>query len=156
MIYGKEIVIAIIDILNGDNPITSFGFFDPDTGEKLNASKSCSDKNVIMYENILNILNDPTALHLMTEQRINIFDLNNPFYKDICFHFDSPNGKDATLQDRIKAFYPNITLCDEHCKNKGINITTMKAVCECIFQDLLSINLFQNDLFGDNALIKET
>ena len=153
---NKEIVIAIIDIINGDNPITSFGFFDPDTGAKLNASKSCSDKNVIMYENIINILNDPTALYLMREQQINIFDLNNKFYKDICFHFDSPNGKDATLQDRIKTFYPNITLCDEHCKNKGINMTTMKAICECTFQDLLSINLFQNDLIGDNVLIKET
>ena len=32
----------------------------------------------------------------------------------------------------------------------------MKAQCECTFQDLLSNNLFQNDLFGNNILIKET
>ena len=152
---NKEIVIAIIDIINGDNPITSFGFFDPDTGKKLDASKSCSDKKVIMYENILNILNDPTSLQLLKEQQINIFDSNDIFYTDICFHFDSPNGKDATLQDRIKTFFPNVTLCDGGCKNKGINLTTMKAECECTFQDLLSNDLFQNDLIGDNVLVKE-
>ena len=49
---NKDLIVAVIDILNGDNPITSFGFFDPNTGEKLNASKSCADKNVIMYEDI--------------------------------------------------------------------------------------------------------
>ena len=153
---NKELIIVVIDILSGENPITSFGFFDSDTGEKLDASKSCNDKNVMMYEDILNILNDPSALNLLQSQKINIFDLNDNFYKDICFHFESPNGKDATLQDRIKTFYPNVTLCDEGCKNKGINVTTMKAECECTFQDLLSNNIFQNDIIGDNVLIKES
>ena len=152
----EEIIIAVIDIISGENPITSFGFFNSETGEKLDATKSCSDKDVIMYESIFNLLNDPLALKLLQEQKINIFDSNDAFYKDICFHFDSPNGKDATLQDRIKTFYPNVTLCDDGCRNKGINITTMKAECECTFQDLLSNNLFQNDLFGNNVLIKET
>ena len=153
---NDEIIVAVIDIESGDKPITSFGFFDSETGEKLDASKSCSDKNVIMYESILNILNDPNALKLLQEQKINIFDLNDNFYRDICFHFDSPNGKDATLQDRIRTFFPNITLCDEGCKNKGINISTMRAECECTFQDLLSNDLFNNDIIGDNVLIKET
>ena len=152
---NEEIIVAVIDIISDNNPITSFGFFNADNGEKLNASKSCSDKNVIMYENILNILNDPNALKLLQDQKINIFDLGNSFYHDICFHFHSPNGKDATLQDRIKTFYPNVTLCDENCKNKGVNISTMKAECECTFQDLLSNNIFNNDLFGDNVLLKE-
>ena len=153
---SDEIIVAVIDIVSGDNPITSFGFFDSESGEKLDASKSCSDKNVIMYESILNLLNDPTALKLIQEQKINIFDLNDKFYRDICFHFDSPNGKDATLQDRIRTFFPNITLCDENCKNKGINVSTLRAECECTFQDLLSNDLFKNDIIGDNVLIKET
>ena len=152
----ENLIIAVIDIVNGNHSFTSYGFFNPDSGEKLDASKSCSDKNVMMYENILSVLNDPLALKVLENQKINIFDLNNQFYKDICFHFDSPNGKDATLKDRIKTFYPNITLCDAGCKNKDINLTTMKAECECIFQDLLSKNIFENDLFGNNVLIKES
>ena len=152
----KELIVAVIDVMKGNNPITSFGFFNPDTGEKLDASKSCSDKSVKMYEDILTLLNDPLAIELLEQQKINIFDLNDGFYKDICFHFNSPNGKDATLQDRMKSFYPNLTLCNPGCKNKGINITTLRAECECTFQDLLSKNIFENDLFGDNVFIKES
>ena len=116
---NKDLVIAVVDINNnGKIPVTSFGFFNPDTGEKLNASKSCSDKSVMMYENILSLLDDPLALQLLENQKINIFDENDAFYKDICFHFDSPNGKDATLQDRMKSFYPNVTLCEKVVKIK--------------------------------------
>ena len=152
----KDLIIAVIDIKTNDNPITSFGFFDPETGEKLDAKKSCSDKNVIMYENILNILNNPIAIQLLDEQKINIFDLENDFYNDICFHFESPNGKDITLQDRIKTFYPNINLCDEGCISKGVNMSNMEAKCECTFNDLLNADIFSNNLFGNNLLIKET
>ena len=152
----KELIIAVIDLVSGNNPITSFGFFNPDTGEKLDALKSCSDKNVMIYENLISILNDPFAIKLLEEQKINIFDLKNEFYTNICFHFNSPNGRDSTLQDRIKTFYPNITLCDPGCRNKGINLTTMKAECECTFQDLLIKSIFENNLFGNNILIKES
>ena len=152
----EDIIIAVIDIIEGDNLVTSFGFFNPKTGEKLDASKSCSDKDVIMYENILNILDEKSLLDLIQNQKINIFDLNDKFYTDICYHFDSPIGRDATLQDRIKTFYPNVTLCDNGCKSKGVNITNMKVECVCAFQDLLSNNLFHNDIVGDNVLIKET
>ena len=154
---NKDLIIAVIDIFSTeiDKPITSFGFFHPVTGEKLDAAKSCSNKNVIMYENIINIIEDEYAIQLLKDQKIDIFDLKSDFYNDICFHFDSPNGKDATLQDRIKTFYPNITLCDDGCRNRGVNLTTMQAKCECIFHDLLSISILNNELIGDNILIKE-
>ena len=154
---NRDLIITVIDIFSSgiDKPITSFGFFNPDTGEKLDAAKSCSNKNVIMYENILNIIEDEYALQLLKDQKIDIFDLKSDFYSDICFHFDSPNGKDATLQDRLKTFYPNITLCDDGCRNRGVNLTTMEAKCECIFHDLLSISILNNELIGDNILVKE-
>ena len=152
----KELITAIIDIKNGKSPIISFGFFHPDTGEKLNATKSCSDKNVIMYENIINLLNEPLGLKLLQEQKIDIFDLTSDFYNDICFHYESPNGKDATLQDRIKTFYPNVALCNNGCKSKGIDLIKLEVGCECTFHDLLSNEIFRNELIGDNILIKET
>lgn len=152
---NQDLIVVLIDVVNGDNPITSFGFFHPKTGEKLDASKSCSDKNLTMYENILSILNEPLALQLLYEQKINVFDLNDDFYTDICFKFDSPNGKDSTLQDRIKTFYPKVVLCDKGCRKKGINMTSMEAICECKFHDLLSMDILNNDLIGDNILVKE-
>jgi len=153
---SKELIIAIINIKKFKSPITSFGFFDPDTGEKLNATKSCSDKNVIMYDNIINLLSEPSKIKLLQEQKIDIFDLTNDFYNDICFHYESLNGKDATLQDRIKTFYPNVVLCNNRCKSKGIDLTKLEVECECTFHDLLSKDIFQNELIGDNIFIKET
>ena len=155
---NRDLIIAVIDLVSSeiDKHITSFGFFHPETGEKLDAVKSCSNKNVMMYENIFNIIEDEYALGLLKDQKIDIFDLSNDFYNDICFHFNSPNGKDATLQDRLKTFYPNITLCDDGCRNKGVNLTSMEAKCECIFHDLLSMSILNNELIGDNILVKET
>ena len=37
----------------------------------------------------------------------------------------------------------------------NINFTTLEAECHCTFQDLLSKNIFQNDILGNNVLIKE-
>ena len=153
---NKDLIVAVIDIKSGDNQVASFGFFNPDNGEKLDASKSCAGKTVMMYEDIFSILKNPLAEELIKNQKINLLDLNSEFYNDICFHFNSPNGKDATLQDRIKAFYPNMTLCDPGCRNRGVNASSLKAECECTFQDLLSKNIFSNDLFGNNVLIKES
>ena len=109
-----------------------------------------------MYENIINLLNEPLGLKLLQEQKIDIFDLASDFYNDICFHYESLNGKDATLQDRIKTFYPNVVLCNKGCKSKGIDLTKLEIECECSFHDLLSKDIFQNDLIGNNVLIKET
>ena len=37
----------------------------------------------------------------LLSQEIDIFNLSSPFFNDICFNFDSPNGKDITLKQRI-------------------------------------------------------
>ena len=78
-----------------------------------------------------------------------IFDTSNDFYTDICFHFNSPNGKDAVLQDRLKLYFPNITLCDPGCLYKGVNLTSMENEYGCKFNVILS-NIV------DNAIINAT
>ena len=40
------------------------------------------------------------------------YSLSDEFYNDLCYHFESPNGRDIPLKDRISMLYPNITLCD--------------------------------------------
>ena len=84
----------------------------------------------------------------LTNQNINIFNKSDDFYTDICYHFESPNGKDVVLNDRLLMFYPNITLCEKGCEVKGINITTLESLCECKLNGLIN-----NDLLRDNAVI---
>ena len=47
----------------------------------------------------------------LIDQRINIFNTSNEFYPNLCFDYKLGIEKDIALQDRIKLFYANISLC---------------------------------------------
>ena len=42
-----------------------------------------------------------TSILILTDQNINVFNLSDEFFTDICYCFESPNGKDIPLKDRI-------------------------------------------------------
>ena len=152
---NDKIVVAIVERLIGQKKSNSYSFYHPETGEKLDAETICKDEEIIVKESVLSQLNNSdvnlTSILYLTQQSIDIFNLSDSFYTDICYHFDSPNGKDVPLQDRIKTYYPNITLCDQGCTSKGVNLTSMESICECKFNDIMS-----NELIEGNALIEST
>ena len=84
----------------------------------------------------------------MTDQGINIFDINNPFYTDLCFDYKNPKKRDIPLSERIKNIFPNITLCNDGCQNDGINLEEMTATCNCKFNDIT-----HNQVIEDNAVL---
>ena len=151
---NDKLVIALVERSNGQKKsTTSYSFYHPQTGEKLDAETICKDEEIIIKASVLSQLNnsdvDMDSVLYLTQQNIDIFNLSDSFYTDICYHFDSPNGKDVPLQDRIKSYYPNITLCDSGCTSKGVNLTTMESICECKFNDIMN-----NELIEGNALIQ--
>ena len=125
------IIVIISKKINGISLTIDKFIFDPKTGEKINYLEICQNKTVVtvkrnLKEQMKNTENI-NSLEKLTEQGINIFDQNSDFYTDICFHFKSPiDGKDIPLKDRLKLFFPNITLCNEGCFIKGVNLTTWK------------------------------
>ena len=146
-----NLIISVVDKNNeGSNPITFYSFFNPKTGNKLNVSEICT--SVTVEENLLSLLNENNTNYelmlLLTKQGINIFNISHEFYTDICFEFESPIDKDIPLEDRLLAFYPNVTLCDPGCQNEGVNLEDMSAKCKCKFNDLAN-----NDLLKENVLI---
>ena len=151
-IINENLIIVVADKLTGNNPSTSYSFFHPKTGEKLEAETICKDETIIVEENLLTFLSEnDTNYELMlflTKQNINIFNISDEFYKDICFEYESPINKDIPLQDRIATFYPNVTLCDNGCTNSGINLEDMTAKCNCKFNDITN-----NDLIKENVLL---
>ena len=151
-----KIIIGLIERFNGNKKSSNhFSFYHPITGEKLDIDKICTDEEVIIKESVLSQLNNTelnlSSLLYLTKQDINIFNLSDAFYTDICYPFDSPNGKDVPLQDRIKTYYPNITLCETGCTSKGVNLTSMESICECKFNILIN-----NELIEGNALVQNT
>ena len=116
--------------------------FNPNTGDKINYLKICKNETVVIVKRNLKEQMKNTeninSLEKLTEQGINIFDQSSDFYTDICFHFKSPiDGKDIPLKDRLKLFFPNITLCNDGCFIKGVNLTTWKAMCQCTLNNLV-------------------
>ena len=157
----KDLVIAIIDIYIYDtntgvkNPYTTYAFFHPETGENINANEICKNDKIIIEENILSIIEVNKTILFFSNQNVDIFNISNEFYTDVCFHFESPNNKDVVIKDRILSYYPNVTLCDSDCKNTGINLTSLTAICECSFKDLLDNKLLHHNLLLDNIIIDE-
>ena len=153
----NNLIIAIIskkvDGLSYPKVVT-YSMHDPVSGEKLLYNNICKDEKLVVQENLfskLDNLSDINSLLFLTGQNIDVFNLSSSFYNDICYHFDSPLGKDIALKDRIHLYFPNITLCEDGCQTKGVNLTSLKSICECKMNNIMS-----NNFLGNNYLISES
>ena len=155
-IVDNLLIVIISKIINGISYTIDRFIFKPDTGEKINVIGICPNQTITVEKNLKNQIQNSENFELyeeLTKQDINIFDKNSDFYTDLCFHFKSPiDGKDIPLKDRLKLFFPNITLCDEGCHIKGVNLTSLKASCECTLNNLLNNNIFGNNLLVQKSL----
>ena len=158
-LINNKVIIALFEKFNEKKSSTiSYSFYHPETGKNLEAESICKEDVIIIKKNIMSQLNNNESninlesILFLTGQNIDIFNLSGGFYTDICYHFESPNGKDIPLKDRIKEFYPNISLCnDPGCIIKGVNLTLMESICECKYNDILN-----NKLLEGNVLIENT
>ena len=155
---NNDLIIAIITKnIEGINypKMVYYSMYEPTIGKKIKTDDICQDDIIIVQENLYlkldNIEKDIDSLIYLTEQNIDIFNISNEFYNDICYHFNSPVSKDTSLKDRILFYYPNITLCEDGCQIKGVNLTTFKAKCECKLN-----NLMHNNLLEKNVLLKSS
>ena len=155
-INDKNLIIVIISkIINNILTTIDKFIFNPITGEKIIFTLICKDDTLTVKKDLKEQMkNDENikSLEELAEQGINIFNPNDDFYTDLCFHFKSPiNGKDIPLKDRLKLFFPNITLCDQGCFTKGVNLTTFKSICQCALNDLIN-----NDFLGNNVFLQQS
>ena len=136
----RNLIILISDFFNENKlAYTLFYFFNPDTGEELPLDKICEDESFTIEKSLTYFQNlNIEQAKFFKDQDIDVFNSSDVFYNDLCYYFESPNGKDVPLKERIKLFFPNITFCEEGCNNVGVNLTSMKAICECKLKDLLS------------------
>ena len=70
------------------------------------------------------------------EQGYNQFDVNSPFYNDICTPFTNEYGTDVLLDDRrFDYFTEENNFCQEGCKFDGYNETSGYFGCKCPIKD---------------------
>ena len=147
----EDLIVVLVEKINknNNNPTTSYSFYHPKTGKKLDSEKICSEDIILILEKFIPFIENLDNFDLMAsllQQGINIFDLSNDFYTDICIKMNISIDKDIALQDRILLFYPNVSLCDSGCENARIDFETMTTICECKFNDLKSKGAFKDNI----------
>ena len=157
-IFDNLIIAIISKYFEGKNyqKMISFSMFEPINGTKLLFYEICKEDIIVIKENLIVKMDNSTdmkSLFYLADQDIDIFNLSSAFYTDICYHFNSPvEGKDIALKDRILLYFPNVTLCEEGCQIKGVNLTTFKAICECLLNRLMGSNIFGNNILYQSSL----
>ena len=153
-----NLIIAILteNIKSNHSNLITFSMFDPYNEEELYIDDICIDDIIYIKQSLLNKLEEKnvnmTSLLYLTGQKIDVFNKDSSFFTDICYHFDLPVKKDIALKDRILIYFPNITLCDENCKTKGVNLTTLTSICECKYISLKNKNYFEESLLTQTGV----
>ena len=154
----QDLIIGIVEQKVKHNPSSFYTFFHPISGLKLETEEICQNDIIIIKENLLSMLDKENESYnlqaYLLKQGVNIYDIFDPYFTDICYEFDNNINRDISLRDRILEVYVNATLCDEGCINTGINLFNNEATCNCKYNDFTNDDLLHNNaaleaLFGD-------
>ena len=146
-------IVTVVDIIGKvNNPSTKYAFFNPINGVKLKTS-FCKNTFIGVKKRIFSLyIKD--KYDWLSQQNIDFYNLNSPFYINICFHYKSYNNKDIILTDRIIEYFPNSTLCEDDCEYKGTNLSSLTVRCECKYNDinynLINTNILEDDMIKQN------
>ena len=140
----------IVGLIKNSSLYENFEVYDPKTGEPLNIFDLCKNDTYGLQKSLIGeLINNPRVnfndLQDLANQEINVIDLTDPFYNDICFHYKSKFDKDVPLKDRVLIYYPNISLCDEGCELEAVYTKNWTAKCNCLFD-------IKNSKFKDSSL----
>ena len=137
----------------------SYSFYHPISGKKLDAEEICKNEDIKIQKNITSLFlensENKEILDIQSsfvKQGIDIFDINSPFYNDLCFRYDNPSKKDIPLSARVKDIFPNITLCETGCQSEGIDLEKMTVICNCKFNNFAKNDIIQNSGIAGSIL----
>ena len=121
-----------------------------------NSLKKPDDKLDILYP-LYNYINENSTLNKRNKEnlvdnikemnskypKIDLSNINDPFYNDICFLFTSEVNTDMSLNDRRKEYYINVSLCENNCSLITIlrkDIKTPRSLCNCDIKSTVYLN----------------
>ena len=114
--------------------------YEPYNKTKLNLS--FCDKNIDIYIQVILSEKTKNLYNELNEMGYDLFDINSPFYNDICIPFNSPEGTDVLLSDRVNSyFYNDDTSCQSNCKFSEFLKESQYLKCECdIISSVINIS----------------
>ena len=151
-----DIVIQIVYILI-KVPTFDYYLYHPITGKKLDTSVCSEEKLTITVKTNIceNKEVNEELVKYFANLNINILDINDPFFTNICFLFEK-DGKDVPLNNRIQLYYQNVSLCQKHCTTGKVNLETYEVECFCSIYntETKKVNDFASNLLN-NSLTSE-
>ena len=81
-------------------------------------------------------IKDKDTLRLETskqykEDNIDIFNIEDPFFNDVCFPYYTKDNKDIILRDRREKIYKHVKLCESNCQYEQIDYNNTRVNCNC-------------------------
>ena len=117
--------------------------YHPMTKQKLNLSV-CEEDTIDLYVPVQ--LNDKMMelYEDLQNSGYDLFNIDDPFYNDLCSPYKSENGTDVLLSDRKNDYYNNnYTTCQANCQYSSFNSEYKFLKCECkVIVDDIDINDF--------------
>ena len=105
--------------------------YEPYNKTKLNLS-ICENVNIDIYVPLVLSEKTQNLYDELKELGYDLFDINSPFYQDICTPYKSSNGTDVSLNDRVNYFYNNEeTTCQSNCKFSDYLMESQYLKCDC-------------------------
>ena len=152
----EDLLISIVDQKGTKGLSPFFRFYHPFSGEELDYRPICRNEKIIIKENVTSILNNKNNTNYeiqmsLIEQGIDIFDLDGPFYKDLCFDFENKGKRDIPLSMRIEQTFPKVKICEPGCRPNGIQLPEKVAICDCNIKDIAN-----KDIIKENALLEQS
>ena len=106
----------------------------------------CENENIKVIHSIKSSsLFDTVSASLFKDLGIDIFNIKDSFFNDICHSYSGDSDNDMTLKNRIKKIFQNFSLCEEGCSYDEIDLGNMTVICDCkvktnINVDNISVN----------------
>ena len=105
--------------------------------DKLDLSVCNNDEIEIKYDIKNSSKLDFQKIIKFSEIGVDILNINDPFFNDICFPYYE-NNSDIILKDRISDIFQNYSFCDDNCKYKNIDYDTLLITCICPVRNVIS------------------
>ena len=105
--------------------------------DKLDLSVCNNDEIEIKYDIKNSSKLDYQKIIKFSEKGIDILNINDPFFNDICFPYYE-NNSDIILKDRISDIFQNYSFCDDNCKYKSIDLDSLLITCICPVRNEIS------------------
>ena len=122
---------------------------------KLNSNEEYYYYSDNLYNNS-NALKHMETIERFFKEKINIFNLSEPIFNDLCIHIEE-NENDVVLDDRISLYFQNYSICNSNCVISEIDMDSYNYTCKC--SDVIKLtndNLGKLKVIDEDSFSKET